>query len=442
MLEAYLSSFSITALQAISSASLCLYVVRDTIKIRLPLLLTHTLLFVCANSVIFSIFTTNYNENYYLPIYGLCLVCGWWYLHKITGENHVKLFFLVCMTFNFIYFCSSITSAIYVAWMPQYTTGFYVYEDIIAFGLPLVFCWIPFAWFMRSLYTRLRKLSLPNMWKIGVIPLLFSVCIWAQRLLIPVEEVGASASCIMEGFIIFCAFLAYTQMVSALNRAEEIVKQQEKTKFLAHQFDLQKTRMEELETHAEEMRRIRHDRRQHVEVLKGLLSNGEVEKAREYLKDYETSISKNVQPPLCENFAADAICRRYQALAKQAGLRVELAVALSKNPGVSSSDLAIILGNLWENAIAAALDTDADPFIRLKVIEKDDKVFIRMENSFGNIVLQDDGTYLSTKAGRYYAEGIGLSSIKASAERYGGIAEFSHDQKVFTSSILLYRHNS
>ncbi len=95
-------------------------------------------------------------------------------------------------------------------------------------------------------------------------------------------------------------------MSSALNNAEKAIGEQERRKFLAHQFDLQKTRMEDLEAHAEEMRRIRHDRRQHVEVLKGLLAEGNVAKAREYLQDYEDSISKNIQPPFVLQ-----LCRRY-----------------------------------------------------------------------------------------------------------------------------------
>lgn len=254
--------------------------------------------------------------------------------------------------------------------------------------------------------------------------------------------VGVAVSCILKGFIVFCSFLTYSQMSSALNNAEKAIREEERRKFLTHQFDLQKSRMDDLEAHAEEMRRIRHDRRQHVEVLKGLLARGDVEQAREYLQDYEDSISKNIQPPLCCNFAADTICSRYQALAKQSGIKTILSLSLSKNPGVSGSDLAVILGNLWENAIAAALDASSEQFIRLKVVEKHEKIFIRMENNFGNIVLRDDGRYLSTKAGRNYAEGIGLSSIKAAAAKYGGIAEFSHNEDVFTSSILLYPNHT
>lgn len=44
-------------------------------------------------------------------------------------------------------------------------------------------------------------------------------------------------------------------------------------------------------------------------------------------------------------------------------------------------------------------------------------------------------TYLSTHKGGH---GIGLSSIAATAERYGGIAKFSHEGNEFHSDITLH----
>ncbi len=431
-------------MQTFAVASLCFFVVRDALNKRWSVILMQTLLFSMLNGAGFSICATLSDEDYYVFIYGVCILCGWWYLRRITNESRVWLFFLVCMTFSFVFFCSSVTYMLYAFLMPEAASGHYIYEDIVLFNLPLLVFWYPFQWFMRRFYLKVRGLVIDNMWRICSLPVMFSLLLWLQGSILPGDVIGEFSSCLLKGFIILCSFLTYSQMISALTNAEKAVKEQENVKFLAHQFDLQKTRMEDLEAHAEEMRRIRHDRRQHVEVLKGLLAEGDVAKAREYLQDYEDSISKNIQPPLCENFAADTICHRYQVLANQAAIKTELSLILTKAPGVSGSDLAVILGNLWENAITAALDTDSEPFIRLKVVEKNDKIFIRMENSFGNILVQDDGRYLSTKAGRNYVEGIGLSSIKAAAAKYGGIAQFSHNEneKVFTASILLHRNIS
>lgn len=100
---------------------------------------------------------------------------------------------------------------------------------------------------------------------------------------------------------------------------------------------------------------------------------------------------------------ADTLCRRYEVLAKQAGIEVSISAALPKEPGVAGGDLAVILGNLWENAVAAALDADEGRrFIRLRVQAQEEQILIRMENG------------------------------------YGGMADFTYTPDTFTASVLLY----
>ena len=437
MFEAYFSSFTATFIQTASAALLCYYVLRDVLKKSRTAVFWQTLLFVIANSCIFAIFANLFREEYYAPMYFVCLLCGWWYLRRITGENSGWLFLLACMTLNFMYFCTTTSYVIYRIWLPQYSGEVYAYSDIVVLAIPILIFWLPYAMVFRHLYVKLRHLTIPNRWRLSAIPLLFTLALWLQEFFLPSELIGLNATCLIQGFIILCAFITYYQMGAALTNAEKAIREDENLKFLSHQLELQKTRMEDLEAHAEELKRIRHDRRQHVEVLKALLSEGNNEKAREYLEDYEESIRQNIQPPLCENFAADVICRRYEVLARQSDINTNISLSLSKTPGISSSDLAVVLGNLWENAIAAALDSAENKFIKLTAVEKDNKVLIRMENSFGGAIVKEDDKYLSTKAGRNQAVGIGLDSIKTAAVRYGGFAEFTHEDQVFTASVLL-----
>ena len=88
----------------------------------------------------------------------------------------------------------------------------------------------------------------------------------------------------------------------------------------------------------------------------------------------------------------------------------------------------------------AALDAEEGRrFIRLKVQTEAGRVLIRMENSFSGPVCEENERFLSTKPGRNKAEGVGIASIRAVAERYGGIAGFTYTPDAFTASVLLYR---
>ena len=243
----------------------------------------------------------------------------------------------------------------------------------------------------------------------------------------------------MKAIISLCAFVTYSQMASAMANAMKFAQETEHRTQLAHQLDLQQARMTDLESYAEEMKRIRHDSRQHTAVLRGLLENGEPDKALSYLNNYENSIKAAIQPPLCENFVADTLCRRYEALASQADIEVSIDMHLPLDPGIAGSDLAVILGNLWENAVTAALDAEkSHRFIRLQVRFKTNQILIHMENGYSGMIYPQGDCFLSTKPNRHKTEGVGIASIRSIARRYGGIADFQYTSDTFTASVLLY----
>ena len=106
--------------------------------------------------------------------------------------------------------------------------------------------------------------------------------------------------------------------------------------------------------------------------------------------------------------------------------------------GISNSDLSVLLGNLWENAIAAAsFLAEEKRYIHLKIKKEECRVMIRMDNSFQGVIYEENGHFISTKRSDNRVEGIGIRSIKAIAERYDGMAVFTHTSELFTASILL-----
>ena len=151
------------------------------------------------------------------------------------------------------------------------------------------------------------------------------------------------------------------------------------------------------------------------------------------------SMAGAIQPPLCENFVADTLCRRYETLAKQSNITVAMNISLPKEPGISGSDLAVILGNLWENAVAAALDAkETHRFIRLRIQTQEEQVLIRMENGYDGVIYQESERFLSSKPGRNRAEGVGIASIRSMTRRYSGLTTFDYTPDTFTASVLLY----
>ena len=443
-MEAIFSEYLIWVIDIAMTIFFCLYVLKERLRVRTSVLFglaAALTLFGAAASLGAALYVNDWLPiaiDYTFTVLPAWLIAGILLLRWACNESWSRLVFVLLLSIQTLQFCQAVTYLLYGLFFPALAEGMFTIADILGFGIPRLLITLPLAVFCQKLYQKLLAAESKQHSRLWVIPLFFVFLYFMQSNLYFVSNNFTMAN----GFrviICLCAFVTYSQMASAVFQAANAAKEAEIRAQLAHQLDLQRARVEDLESHAEEMKRIRHDRRQHVQVLRGLLEKGEVKEALAYLKDYEGSMAEAIQPPLCENLVADTLCRRYEALAKQAGVKVFINASLPKDSGIAGSDLAVILGNLWENAVAAALDAAADRrFIRLRIQIREEQILIRMENGYSGVICHEGGRFLSGKPGRNNTEGVGINSVRAMAERYGGLADFTCTPDTFTASVLLY----
>lgn len=443
MMETITAEYITCVIEAAMTMFFCLYVTRGLLQAPMRILAPVAALLAVAGSAAsmalsawlsaclpFSMDTSTVS----LPLW---FAVGYFSLRRATHERAGGLLFILLLSVQVLHLCRSTTYFFYGLFLPHMTDGSYCWADIPGFGIPSVVLTFLLAVFCRRLYQKLRGIDLRGYLRLWLIPLFFVILYILQTNIYPLGNFTLT-----NGFrllIGLCAFVTYSQMVSAISHAAMAARETEIHTQLAHQLDLQRARVDDLESHAEEMKRIRHDRRQHVQVLRGLLEKGKVQEALTYLDDYEDSMAGAIQPPLCENFVADTLCRRYETLAKQSDIMVTMNISLPKEPGISGSDLAVILGNLWENAVAAALDAkETHRFIRLRIQTREEQILIRMENGYDGVICQEGERFLSSKPGRNRAEGVGIASIRSMARRYSGLTAFDYTPDTFTASVLLY----
>jgi sensor histidine kinase regulating citrate/malate metabolism len=168
---------------------------------------------------------------------------------------------------------------------------------------------------------------------------------------------------------------------------------------------------------------------------------------RAYLQEYADQVEEVAAAPVCENAVADALCRRYRALAAKDNIHTDVAVSLPFKTGVADADLAVLLGNLWENALEACRrQTDGEKTIRLRAQLSGNSMMISIINSFSGelrvreqSIAEKDGELVlfSLKRGEE-KEGVGLASIRAIVKRYGGLDEVTYDANRFNVKVLLY----
>lgn len=161
-------------------------------------------------------------------------------------------------------------------------------------------------------------------------------------------------------------------------------------------------------------RRIRHDILHHVNTIRYLLANGQQQEATEYARQFPDENQRSSQLGQCDNPVIDAFLYGRVQEAKAQGITVETHIILPVELPVSNSDLAIVFGNLMDNAVEACAKLE-NPKIELNAhIEK------------GYLVITESNPAVPEPEGRKQRRipelerGVGMQILKSVAEKYQG----------------------
>ena len=167
-----------------------------------------------------------------------------------------------------------------------------------------------------------------------------------------------------------------------------------------------------------QVRTLRHDLRNHLTALRGLLDTGEADKALQYIDQLADSPALRGGKRLCENDAANAVLSAKAEAMGRAGLRPDFAVSLPKRLPLGDADLCALLGNALDNAMEAA-ERAADKTVLLRCRAEKGLFMLRVENAYAGELAADLATTKADKA----AHGFGLMGMREIAERLGGSLE-------------------
>lgn len=209
-----------------------------------------------------------------------------------------------------------------------------------------------------------------------------------------------------------------------------INKMREKNHFL----EMQEGQFRSTQKYIKASEKARHDFRHNILTLAELYNQGKMEEVGKYLHQYVDSLPKSEYAIFCGNTALNALLNYYVHVASLNEIEFELHVNIPEKLPVSDVDICSMVSNILENAVAACQSAE-ERTIQLTILtEKRMQLYIVVVNSFDGFVSERDGRYFSTKSD---GSGIGLTSVAATAENYGGVAQFSHEGKLFYSNIAI-----
>lgn len=204
----------------------------------------------------------------------------------------------------------------------------------------------------------------------------------------------------------------------------------------AYQRELVEIHYAEVENMYRQIRGWRHDYRSHIQVMKVLAAQGDLDGIRDYLDELETDLATVDTVVKTGNPMADAILNSKISLARSKRIPVQADASVPVALRVSELDLCVILGNLFDNAIEASMALPEEKrLIRVYVDMKGTQLYISFTN-FTAVGKQkkQSGRFHTTKG---EGHGFGLVRIDAIVERLGGYLSRNSEDGAFTTEILL-----
>lgn len=191
-----------------------------------------------------------------------------------------------------------------------------------------------------------------------------------------------------------------------------------------------------LEGQYRQMERLRHDMKNHVIGLRGLLREKEWEKMEDYLSKMSEAGALCESGETTGNQVADALLYQKKKEAEGNRIRWESNLHIPRACGIDDFDFCVLIGNILDNAIesCAKLSSEAEKFIAIQSGVKKSFFLLEAKNSTS---LTDIAAIKRTGKENPESHGIGLSNILETAKKYNGTVQTELEGQVFTISVLL-----
>ncbi|MDI0264448.1 GHKL domain-containing protein [Clostridioides difficile] len=188
----------------------------------------------------------------------------------------------------------------------------------------------------------------------------------------------------------------------------------------------QKSYIEEAKSRLSQTISFRHDFKNHLAIVNGLLKKGQISKAQDYLNKLEKVTSDLSFSCNTQNVVIDALFNNKLSIAKQLGIQVDCEVIIPQDTNMKDFDLCIVFANAIDNAIKACRLVDKqNRYLKLSSKLEGGFFLIEIKNSYNPINNYTSGS------------GIGISNIKEIAKKYQGAISIDNTSDYFQISIML-----
>lgn len=246
-------------------------------------------------------------------------------------------------------------------------------------------------------------------------------------------------------WIPFMAVLLYIGEIAVLYSYQKYTEnklEREKNFVEQQQLKIMKQRLEDVENFYGNIRKVRHEMKNHMTNIKGLVASQQYKEVEGYIHKLDDSIQELEYKYATGNVVTDVIINDTWRQAEKLGISFEVDFSFMGN--ISVYDMAIVLNNLLSNAIDACEKVEPEKrFIHLTLKRKKRFLLLEVENSFQGSLKWEVGAALPATTKQkdlpddLMEHGIGLKNVRDVAERYFGDLDIKVEKDIFKITVML-----
>jgi len=192
---------------------------------------------------------------------------------------------------------------------------------------------------------------------------------------------------------------------------------------------------DEVENMYRKMRGWRHDYHNHIQTLKAYMSMVQYEEASRYLDRLEEDLTTVDTVLRTGNVMVDAILNSKLSLIQEKKIQVDATAMVPGELPISDIDLAVLIGNLMDNALEACEQApEKERFIRVYIDVIKQQLYISVTNAMLGMAKRKGEHFLSNKQGNH---GFGLLRIDDIVAKHGGYINRQTENGVFATEVML-----
>lgn len=418
----YLYSF----LYLFSVACMCLAAVREQLKSSLFRCVSVT----CVGTAIYALTVLPGTEVLNGVMVGYLAVATL-FLWRASRLSFSRAAFLLLLVSGYYAMLGSLVENLFYALFELMGYDLYQFEwltDLIYYSI-MILAAVPTYWLLRRLFVPALTDSAIQNWKsLCIMPALFFLV--GVLCIVGINDRFVFAT--LLSLMMLAVYLSTTALtLQLLRKTADEVREAERARAMKDLIQMQGEEYERLRLQIQAARQADHDLRHQYAALGGLLAGGELSAAAAYLREMGAVLPPLEERAYCSRAAVNAVVNHYQTRAEEAGIVTTIQLEIPECR-ITDSDFCVVIGNLFENAIEACSRVNGASSISIKSARHGDYLLIGVRNTFDSKNWRAENVYYSSKnPGR---KGIGLVSIRAVCEKYGGYSQFETDGDFFVST--------